>query len=159
MILCKFKTVLCEWGVSSKLSILSFLFSISNSLCYKYVISNTTLHYTAFLIYTRYKYESVSASAEEQKEIELSLIWIRSESHVNLNRAPRKLYLSPKPIWNKAYFKGKWSQFQSRKSLFALQYKQNREGWSPNREGCVVSIQPLWQYNSIPSVYWGYRVF
>ena len=23
----------------------------------------------------------------------------------------------------------------------------------------VVSIQPLWQYNSIPSVYWGYRVF
>ena len=22
-----------------------------------------------------------------------------------------------------------------------------------------VSIQPLWQYNSIPSVYWGYRVF
>ena len=95
------------------------------------------LHYTAFLIYTRYKYESVSASLEEQKEIELSLIWIRSESHVNLNRAPRKLYLSLKPIWNKAYFKGKWSQFQSRKSLFALQYKQNREGWSPNREGCV----------------------
>ena len=32
------------------------------------------LHYTAFLIYTRYKYESVSASLEEQKEIELSLI-------------------------------------------------------------------------------------
>ena len=23
----------------------------------------------------------------------------------------------------------------------------------------IVSIQPLWQYNSIPSVYWGYRVF
>ena len=54
--------------------ILSFLFSISNSLCYKYVISNTILHYTAFLIYTRYKYESVSASLEEQKEIELNLI-------------------------------------------------------------------------------------
>lgn len=67
--------------------------------------TNTTLHYTAFLIYTRYKYESVSASLEEQKEIELSLIRIRSEAHVNLNRAPRKLYLSPKPIRNEAYFK------------------------------------------------------
>ena len=29
------------------------------------------------------------------KEIELSLIRIRSEAQVNLNRAPRKLYLSP----------------------------------------------------------------
>ena len=117
MILCEFVIVLCEWGVSSKLSILSFLFSISNSLCYKYVISNTTLHSTAFLIYTRYKYESVSASLEEQKEIELSLIWIRSESHVNLNRAPRKLYLSPKPIRNEAYFKIKWSLFQNQMKL------------------------------------------
>ena len=26
-------------------------------------------------------------------------------------------------------------------------------------KGRIVSIQPLWQYNSIPSVYWGYRVF
>ena len=33
-----------------------------------------TLHSTTFLIYMRYKYESVSASLEEQKEIELSLI-------------------------------------------------------------------------------------
>ena len=90
--------------------------------------TNTTLHYTAFLIYTRYKYESVSVSLEEQKELELSLIWIRSESHVNLNRAPRKLYLSLKSIWNKAYFKGKWSQIKTKKSLFALQHKQNREG-------------------------------
>lgn len=84
------------------------------------VTSNTTLtfHYTAFLIYTRYKYESVSASLEEQKEIELRLIWIQSESHVNLNRAPRKLYLSPNPIRNETYFKSKWSQFQSQKSLY-----------------------------------------
>ena len=94
------------------------------------ITSNTTLtlHYTVFLICTRNKYESVSASLEEQKEIELSLIWIRSESHVNLNRAPRKLYLSSKPIRNEAYFKSKWSQFQSQKSLFALLHKQNREG-------------------------------
>ena len=53
------------------------------------------------------------------KEIELSLFWIWSEAQTNFNRALRKLYLSPKPIWNKAYFKGKWSQFQSQKSLFA----------------------------------------
>ena len=154
MILCKFKTVLCEWGVSSKLSVLSFLFSISNSLCYKYVISNTTLHYTAFLIYTRYKYESVSASLEEQKEIELSLNWIRSESHVNLNRAPRKLYLSLKPIWNETYFIVKWSLlqwqmkpiamtnevcFDSKLSFFAIYHGWNREGWSRNRERCVMN--------------------
>lgn len=25
--------------------------------------------------------------------------------------------------------------------------------------GITVSIHPLWQYNSITSVYWGYRVF
>ena len=30
---------------------------------------------------------------------------------------------------------------------------RRQEYWLP------VSIQPLWQYNSIPSVYWGYRVF
>lgn len=114
---------------------------IYNKLPYSYlaecnVTSNTTLHYTAFLINTRYKYESVSVSLEEQKEFELSLIWIRSESHVNLNRAPRKLYLSPKPIRNETYFKSKWSQFQSQKSLFALQHKQNREG-------CVMNKSPF----------------
>ena len=42
---------------------------------------------------------------KNMKEIELSLIRIRSEAQVNLNRAPRKLYLSPKPIRNEAYFK------------------------------------------------------
>ena len=41
------------------------------------------------------------------KEIELSLIRIRSEAQVNLNRASRKLYLSLKPIRNETYFKGK----------------------------------------------------
>ena len=76
--------------------------SIRNKLPYSHlaecnISSNTTLHYTAFLIYTRYKYESVSASLEERKEIELSLIRIWSEAQVNLNRAPRKLYLSLKP--------------------------------------------------------------
>lgn len=49
---------------------------------------------------------------ENIKEIELSLIWIRSESHVNLNRAPRKLYLNLKPIWNEVYFKSKWNFLQ-----------------------------------------------
>ena len=51
---------------------------IRNKLSYSYlaecnVASNTTLHYTVFLTCTRNKYESVSASLEEQKEIELSL--------------------------------------------------------------------------------------
>ena len=35
---------------------------------------------------------------KNMKEIELSLIRIWSEAQVNLNRAPRKLYLSLKPI-------------------------------------------------------------
>ena len=42
---------------------------------------------------------------KNMKEIELSLIRIRSEAQVNINKAPRKLYLSPKPIRNEAYFK------------------------------------------------------
>ena len=118
---------------------------ISLSKCNVTPDTTLTLHSTTlfFLTYTRYKYESVYASVEEQKRNELSLIWIRSESHVNLNRAPRKLYLSLKPTWNETYSKCKWSLFQSQKSLFALRHKQNREGWSPNREGCVRDKFPI----------------
>ena len=139
---------------SAKFDKCPFYFTLHNASTTSYltaiylsVMSNTTLtlHYTTLLFWFIRGINTNLFTLQQKniKEIELSLIWIRSESHVNLNRVPRKLYLSPKTIRNETYFKSKWNQFQSQKSLFALQYKQNREGWSQNRDWCVRDKSPF----------------
>ena len=59
---------------------------------------------------------------------------------------------------NEAYFNGQWSLFQwpmkpitmtneacfnSKRSFFAIYHGPNREGWSRNREGCVMDKSPF----------------
>lgn len=119
--------------------------NLYNKLSYNYLYecnitpdTTLTLHSTTLLFFWLMRGINTNLFTIQQKnikEIELSLVWIRSESYVNLNRAPRKLYLSLKPIWNEVYFKSKWNLLQKQmkpvsiaKSLFALQHKQNREG-------------------------------
>ena len=122
-----------------------------------------------------------SLSIKRYVVIRLKPRWISSKPYVNFKRSTRKHYLSLKPIWNEAYFIGKWSLFQWRmkllstanettfnsqwsyfqqpmklasisngasfnlkRSLFVLQYKQNRDGYPQNREGCVIDKSPFW---------------
>ena len=60
-----------------------------------------------------------SLSIKRYVVIRLKPRWISSKPYVNFKRGTRKHYLSLKPIWNEAYFIGKWSLFQWRMKLLS----------------------------------------